>query len=156
VAFKVISCAVSLLLTGACMARAPKGVAQKSVLELYAEEPVGRAPQDKVVIRVDQLQEADQGFLGALGNHPSLAHAMPQPIEIRGTVLVGSFVEDVGTVKLRAPKAKLRDLQVGDRLALGLVARTTCICATLLPTSVKDAELQSWLASWLKVGTCQP
>ena len=47
----------------------------------------GRTPQDKIVVRVDELIEPDRAVLGPIDNHPSMAHSMPNPIDIRGTVL---------------------------------------------------------------------
>jgi hypothetical protein len=144
---KGISFAVSLLLTGACMIRS----SEKNLMVLQWEAPVGRTPQAKIVVHVDELKEGDKGVLGPIENHPSMAHSIPNPIEIHGTVTHRPADFAGGSVTLKYPKYKLADARVADRLALAIVGKTTCICVARVPVDVKDADVDPWLARW----TCQ-
>ena len=119
----------------------------KDILQLQWEAPAGRQPDDKIVVRVDELEAADKGVLGSVENHPSLAHSMPNPIEIRGTVLhPRAWIASL--VKLKYPKYKMKDAKLNDRVALALVKKVTCICAGRVPEDVTEAGLSDWLEHW--------
>lgn len=121
---------------------------EKNLVVLQWEAPVGRAPQAKIAVRVDELKEGDKGVLGPIENHPSMAHSIPSPVEIHATVTHRPADFAGVAVTLKYPKYKLADARVGDRLALAIVARTTCICAARIPTDVKDPDVEPWLARW--------
>jgi hypothetical protein len=121
---------------------------EKNLVVLQWEAPVGRAPQAKIVVRVDELKEGDKGVLGSIENHPSMAHSIPNPIEIHGPVTHRPADFGGGAVSLKYPKYKLPDARVADRLALAIVGKSTCICVARLPVEVKDADVEPWLARW--------
>src|SRR5262249_16236769 len=102
----------------------------------------------KIIVRIDELKEADKGLLGSVENHPSLAHSIPDPIDMTATVISHSADWSAASVKLRYPKHKMKDAKVKDRVALGLFAKDKCICMTEVASDVAEAELAMWLDKW--------
>jgi hypothetical protein len=120
----------------------------KKVLQLQWEAPAGRQPEHKIVVHVDEMQVSDKGLFGPIENHPSMAHSMPNPIEITGSVIQHAADWSAARVKLKYPQYKMKEAKVQDRLALAIVAKDTCICMTRVPDDVADTSLTDWLQQW--------
>src|ERR1051325_4027940 len=95
----VVAALLSLVLfsSGGCLMRS----SNKTVLKLHWEAPAGREPSQKLVVRVDEMREPDKGMLGYIENHPSMAHSMPSPVEIQGTVVHRPADWSAPTITLR-------------------------------------------------------
>jgi hypothetical protein len=100
---------------------------------------------------VQELKAAGQGLLGQLENHPSLAGSVPEPVDIKATVLRHTGSGSASSVSLRFSKYELPDAAVNDRLALALIGQEVCICLARVPSGVPESALDDWLAKW----TCE-
>jgi hypothetical protein len=120
-------------------------------IELQWEGAAGRKPDGKLLVQVQDLKAAGQGVLSQLRNHPSLAHSMPEPVDLRASVLHHTGAWSGSSVALRYPKYMLPDANANDRLALAVIGEKVCICLARVPSSVAETALEDWLAQW----TCE-
>lgn len=121
---------------------------QKSVLQLQWEAPAGRQPRQKIIMVIDELEAAGKGLLGSIENHPSLAHSMPNPMQMRGPVIRHPADWTADQVTLRYPNYKMKDAKVKDRIALAIVPNNVCICIAPVPADVAEPQLNGWLEQW--------
>jgi hypothetical protein len=117
-------------------------------VQLRWEGSAGRQPETKLVVQVQKLEVAGQGVLGQLENHPSLAHSMPDPVDLKASVLHHTGAWSGASVALRYPKYKLPDAAAHDRLALAVIGQQVCICLAHVPSGLANAALDDWLAQW--------
>jgi len=94
----------------------------------------GRAPEHRIVVRIESLESPSAGPFG-LGRPPSVVQNLPDPVELRGTVLASSAPAKSATVRLLLPRLELGAAQRGFRVALGLLD-DTCICIGAVPEDV--------------------
>lgn len=120
----VLSLSLFLFPTGGCLMRSSN----------QWEAPAGRQLSQKLVVRVDQMREGDKGILGSIENHPSMAHALPNPVVLQGTVAQQPSGWTATAIRLRYPKHKMKDVKVKDRVALGVVQKDVCICTARVET----------------------
>lgn len=95
--------------------------------EMRWEWPADRNVEKRVVVKVEKIKEADQGFFG-IKKSPSFASALPDPVVVMGLVIVGDPALRGKSVKLTLPKLELENIEVGQLAMLGLVEPNTCIC----------------------------
>ncbi len=113
-------------------------------LSLKWEYPAGRTPERFLTIQLDKVEKEGRGFLG-IRRSPSMADAMDDARLWTGTVADG----DLGgsKVHIRVPGEDVPEAAKGDRVALGLVEGTICICVRKPPPNLDTAQTRSWLAS---------
>lgn len=129
------------------MQRSGKGIA-----ELEWESAAGRQPTEKIVVRVDTVEPADKGVLGSVSNHPSVARSMPSPMVLSGKVVVHGATFTASAAAVQYPKYELASVAPKDRVAMGLVAGSTCICLQRIPDEIGEQSLAAWLAAWRCAG----
>lgn len=111
------------------------------------EWPADRVPDHRILVRIDAIREERGGLLG-IRRSPSLADALPNPVELEATVVAGDAPGLGRRLSLRLPRPELHDIAVGDHAAMGLLGPGTCICIAKAPAGTDQAAQERWLASW--------
>lgn len=117
------------------------------MLELKWEWPADRQPDDKIIVRVNDVKQQGGGFFG-IKRSPSIASNLPDPIELRAAVIEGGEGWTANSVKLILPKLELPGVKVDHKVALGILAKKTCICAARVPDRLSGSGLRDWLEKW--------
>jgi hypothetical protein len=117
-------------------------------VQLQWEGAAGRQPDGKLLVEVEDLKAAGKGTLAQLRNHPSLAQSMPDPVDLRASVLRHTGVWSGSGVSLRYPQYLLPDATTHDRLALAVIGEKVCVCLARVPSAVPESALEAWLAQW--------
>jgi hypothetical protein len=117
--------------------------------ELHWQWAEGRAPSQKLVVRLDHVATWTGGPFG-IGKSPSLPTGFLDPVELRGTVLVHEAGWNATKITLVLPAEELPVARVGDRIGLAVAGGDyrLCICAGRVPAEQDAASLSAWLAGW--------
>lgn len=118
----------------------------ETALNFKWEWPGDRAPDYRILVRVDGLTRPKQGLFG-WKKSPSLASALPDPIELNGTVMAGERDWIGKKIVLSLPQLELAGAGEGDHVAMGLLGQNVCICIEKAPQRLPD-DPEQWLASW--------
>ncbi|KAB2934433.1 MAG: hypothetical protein F9K25_04530 [Candidatus Contendobacter sp.] len=117
------------------------------VLDFKWEWPGGRAPDYRILVRVDRLSKPGQGLFG-WKKSPSLAATLPDPIDLHGVVVAGHSGWNGKKLALSLPKVELSDAGEGDTVAMGVLSQGVCICIEKAPNNLQEGDMERWLASW--------
>lgn len=117
------------------------------------EWPSERATVQRLLVKVDSYRPYRGGFFG-LGRSQSLAGALPDPMDLRGTIEVGSsnWVGERISVRLPGAEVAMPDhakIEKGDIVAIGLVADSVVGCAMRVPDTVPPDQRSAWLEVWV-------
>jgi hypothetical protein len=107
------------------------------------EYPADRDPGQFLLVRIDDAEKEGGGIFG-IRRSPSLAGAMPDAMNWTGTIVDGESSGD--RVHIRVPGEDVPSVHKGDRVALGIVEGTTCICVLVPPANLDLAQARAWLA----------
>ncbi|MEI2743426.1 MAG: hypothetical protein V9G63_13530 [Candidatus Competibacter sp.] len=143
---KVMLRFILLLTTAFLVGEHTMSQSRETALNLKWEWPGDRTPDYRILVRVDRLAQPDQGLFG-WKKSPSLASALPDPIELTGTVIAGQQDWLGKTITLSLPKLELASAGEGDRVAMGVLIQNVCICIAKAPDPL-PGDAERWLASW--------
>jgi hypothetical protein len=123
------------------LAREGFTMGKKPDATLYWEWPAGRTPDRFAVARVEDFSKEAGGLFGRKRS-PSLAENLPDAHAL--TAVWESGPDQGRTFRLVLPRPEAGDLRAGQRVGLGLVAGTTCICIRAIPPEIPDADALAW------------
>ena len=112
-----------------------------SDFSLQWEYPAGRAADRFLLVRLDKVEKEGSGFLG-IQRSPSMAGAMDDARLWTATVVDGELAGH--HLHIRVPGLDVPDAATGDRVALGLVGGTICICVRKPPQHLDEAQARAW------------
>ena len=111
--------------------------------------PAGRKPDYKLLVDVQEVRKESSGIFGVKKSE-SMAGQLPDAIEVIGSVIVGPDELIGRKVILRAPRAELRNVVVGQAAGVAVIARdrndtNICICIEGAPKIIDKNALRAWL-----------
>lgn len=118
----------------------------QSDLNLGWEWRAQRAVNQRVGLRIESLKKEKPRFFGLL-NSPSLGSSLPDPMNITGKVI---SVDRQGTaiagqtIAFRVPRMEVKDVKVGDLIAIGIIGEMA-VCIAPAPDEVGEDNIAGWL-----------
>lgn len=117
------------------------GCAMATDLNLKWEWPAERQPALKLAVLVADVGAADKGWFG-IKRSPSLVEGIPDPIELKGTVINGDRSLLQKSITITLPRLEAESIGKGDFAAIGVLDNNVCICIKKLATA--DEDLSDW------------
>lgn len=122
---------------------------QAQSIHLKWQWPAGRHPDLKILIRVDTIRKESGGLFG-IRKFESMGEHLPDATEVIGTVVLGGDDLRGKTLRLRAPRAELKDVATGHTAGVGIIKSANgsgdiCICVRGAPENLGADALKSWL-----------
>lgn len=117
------------------------GCAMATDLNLKWEWPAERQPELKLVMAIADASPAGKGWFG-IKRSPSLVEGIPDPVELKGTVIKGDSSLLQKSITLTLPRLEAGALGKGDVAAIGVLDNNVCICIRKLASA--DEDLSGW------------
>lgn len=111
------------------------------------EWPADRKPTKRVLIKINKIEKQGEGIFG-VKKSPSIASNLPDAMVLEGSIIKSDTQISEQSIVLTFPKIEIPEINVGDKVALGLVDNEVCICADKLPDSIEESQEAEWLSNW--------
>lgn len=107
-------------------------------IELKWEWPDGRAIEDRILIKVEDVKARSSGLF-ELKKSPSFAENIPDPTVITGIVQNKDTVIGGRSLNIVAPKPEIGSTETGSYAVLGVVENDVCIC--IVPVESENVDI---------------